>query len=110
MDGITLQALWLRLEARPGYTLGTTARARQFVWQCVQAMDQVHCYLLAEPRNELVLHDRYQHMDGDLGIVIEPENLPEDIYPYSLVEEGEVRGSAASFHSRKPVDKVREPV
>ena len=35
-------------------------------------------------------------MDGDLGIVIEPENLPHDIYPYSLVEDSEL-GIKAEF-------------
>ena len=32
---------------------------------------------------------RYEHMDGDLGIVIEPDTLPEDIYPFCLVDDEE---------------------
>ena len=46
---------------------------------------------------------RYQHMDGDLGIVIEPDSLPADIYPYVKIEESEeaacggVKGSCATF-------------
>ena len=48
-------------------------------------------------------HCRYQHMDGDLGIVIEPDTLPADIYPYVKIEEAEeaacggVKGSCATF-------------
>ena len=48
-------------------------------------------------------HCRYQHMDGDLGIVIEPDSLPADIYPYVKIEEAEeaacggVKGSCATF-------------
>ena len=54
-----------------------------------------------------MLYDRYQQMDGDLGIVIEPETLPKDIYPYAKVEDEEesnvqsgVRGSCSTFTSR----------
>ena len=42
-------------------------------------------------------------MDGDLGIVIEPDTLPADIYPYVKIEEAEeaacggVKGSCATF-------------
>ena len=42
-------------------------------------------------------------MDGDLGIVIEPDSLPADIYPYVKIEEAEeaacggVKGSCATF-------------
>ncbi len=43
---------------------------------------------------------RYEHMDADTGIVVEPEVLPEDVYPFSLVEQGEIKGSCASFHTR----------
>ena len=49
-------------------------------------------------------------MDGDLGIVIEPENLPTDIYPYAKVEDEEdatgVRGSCSTFSSR--TDRSRD--
>ena len=50
-------------------------------------------------------------MDGDLGIVIEPESLPTDIYPYAKVEDEEeaigVRGSCSTFTSR--TDRSRDP-
>jgi hypothetical protein len=42
-------------------------------------------------------------MDPDTGIVVEPEVLPEDVYPFSLVEQGEVKGSCASFHTRTKI-------
>ena len=29
---------------------------------------------------------RYDHIDGELGMVMEPEVLPEDIYPFHLVD------------------------
>ncbi len=42
-------------------------------------------------------------MDADTGIVVEPEVLPEDVYPFCLVEQGEVKGSCASFHTRTKI-------
>ena len=46
-------------------------------------------------------------MDGELGIVVEPEFLPEDIYPFSLVEDHEenIRGSCISYYSRSRIGK-----
>ena len=105
LDGLTLQALWLRLANRPGYSLGLSDEAKQFVWECVLRLQEVTLYQLDQPRGDLVLHDRYRHMDGDLGIVIEPEVLPQDIYPYHLVvdhPEG-IKGSCSTFSSRKEV-------
>ena len=45
---------------------------------------------------------RYEHMDGDLGIVIEPESLPEDLHPFSLVDDQEegVKGSCMEYKTR----------
>ena len=41
-------------------------------------------------------------MDGDLGIVIEPESLPEDLHPFSLVDDQEegVKGSCMEYKTR----------
>ena len=48
---------------------------------------------------------RYKYMDGELGIVVEPEFLPEDIYPFSLVEDTDlnIRGSCLSYYSRSRI-------
>ena len=116
LDGITLQALWVRLENRPEYSLGLSERAKHFIWDCVLSLEDVTLYELEVARDDLVLYDRYQQMDGDLGIVIEPENLPKDIYPYAKVEDEDevnatgVRGSCSTFTSRKELRrKLRFP-
>ena len=38
---LPVQALWLRLGSRPGYSLGLGREARQFVWQVVHSLPQV---------------------------------------------------------------------
>ena len=47
-------------------------------------------------------------MDGDLGIVIEPESLPEDIYPFSLVDDTStgVRGSCQTYKTRRETTEM----
>ena len=50
-------------------------------------------------------------MDEDLGIVIEPDDLPEDIYPFCLVDTMDqgvglsqgVKGSCPTFHTRTKI-------
>ena len=77
---------------------------------CLSLVNILHTLFSLVDREDLVLYDRYQQMDGDLGIVIEPENLPTDIYPYAKVEDEEdatgVRGSCSTFASR--TDRSRD--
>jgi len=105
LDGITLQALWLRLQNNPHYSLGFSPAAKNFVWEVIITLEDVNFFKLSEERNMLFIHDRYKHMDGDLGIVIEPETLPEDIYPFSLVDDtaAGIKGSCSSYTSRQKV-------
>lgn len=107
LDGITLQGLWTRLESRPGYSLGVTDNAKLFVWQILEMLEQVTFYILEQARPPLILHDRYRHMDGDLGIVIEPDDVPDDIYPFCLVDDelSGVKGSCWTYSKRKEVEK-----
>ena len=62
LDGLTLQALWLRLGSRPGYTLGLSENAKLFAWEIIEQLDQVSFYRLGQAR-------------------------PEDIYPFCLVDD-----------------------
>ena len=44
--------------------------------------------------------------ESDLGVVIEPTDLPDDVYPFELVDDLEgsgVRGSCAAFATRRDV-------
>ena len=67
LDGITLQALWLRLANRAGYSLGLTEEAKLFVWSCVLALQEVSLHQLNEARQDLVLHDRQGATIPDRG-------------------------------------------
>ena len=44
--------------------------------------------------------------ESDLGVVVEPTDLPDDVYPFELVDDLEgsgVRGSCAAFATRRDV-------
>ena len=115
LDGITLQALWIRLAARTDFThpLDTQAQ-KEWVFsilaeQARQSYDEnlpdLQFYCLAKPRIPLVVYNRYDHTDGELGVVVEPENLPEDPYPFKPHEDKEksVKGSCIDYETREDV-------
>ncbi|KAJ9595270.1 hypothetical protein L9F63_027345 [Diploptera punctata] len=57
------------------------------------------------PRSPLVIFNRYNYVDPELVIVLEPINIPEDIYPHCPVEDKKkkVRGSCSTYQERKNV-------
>jgi len=105
LDGITLQALWLRLQERYDFTLGVEENCQKFIWKLIVALKDVKLYKLTKPRPDLIIHDRYKYIDGELGIVVEPNLMPPDIYPFSLADEEGVKGSCLSFSTRILLDK-----
>lgn len=46
-------------------------------------------------------------MDHELGIVLEPDNIPPDIYPFHNIDDTKkgIRGSCATYHNRRDVTK-----
>ena len=48
---------------------------------------------------------RFSHLDSELGMVIEPEDLPQDTYPFQLVDDPAlgVKGSCLQYHTRTDV-------
>ena len=64
-------------------------------------------FLQDKERALLQIIDRNDHVDeNDLGVVIEPTDLPDDVYPFELVDDLEgsgVRGSCAAFATRRDV-------
>ncbi|XP_002414457.3 general transcription factor 3C polypeptide 1 [Ixodes scapularis] len=109
LDGITLQALWIRLKDRPKFPFALDDKSKAFIWRSIVPDARLDFYRLQEPRQELVLYDRYKHVDPDSGYVIEPKVLPPDLYPVELVNKNGQRGSCSTFDSRVNVsEKVRK--
>lgn len=65
--------LWTRLLKRPHFYPQPTDEAVKIVlWDVVRRLRSVEFYELPEPRPPLVIYDRFEHIDPDLGIIIEP--------------------------------------
>ena len=112
LDGISLQALWIRLQARSDFSFKLeTHKEKEWVFSIlVEQARQSHInkntdiqfYWEATPRIPLVVYNRYDHTDGELGVVVEPDNLPEDPYPFKAHEDKEkgLKGSCVNYETR----------
>ncbi|XP_033321902.2 general transcription factor 3C polypeptide 1 [Megalopta genalis] len=105
LDGITLQALWLRLEQRLHNPEAIPKPLMTQVWSiCVAVREFAFCELQTA-REPLVIFDRYEYVDPDLGIILEPDHVPPDIYPHCPIYNAAtgIKGSCSSFSTRKDI-------
>lgn len=108
LDGITLQALWIRLQRRPNFGLSLDERSKEFIWQGLIPEPRLSFYKLETPRMDLVIYDRYQHVDPITGYVVEPAVLPPDTYPVQIINKNGQLGSCTTFDTRKDIsDEIR---
>ena len=114
LDGITFEAAVKRLRRRWKTAGGSDDGLAALVWSVARIQSGVRVYQLDRGRPVLQIFDRNDHVDeSDLGVVIEPSDLPEDIYPFALVDDSErsgARGSCADFATRKDVTADARPV
>ncbi|XP_063842783.1 general transcription factor 3C polypeptide 1-like isoform X2 [Scylla paramamosain] len=107
LDGITVEALWVRLKHRPNFeaNMHIDDKSKEFLWSLLRRNAEISMYKIPAPREKLVIFNRYEHMDHELGIVLEPENVPTEIYPFHPIDDAEkgVRGSCATYHERTNV-------
>lgn len=115
LDGIAHEDLWVRLADRPNFPLGTNFDdvLKEFIWNFIKSFKSVRFYELPEPRKPLVLFNRYDSVDPELGMVMEPDVLPENIYPHFKIEQSptcDVMGSCSTFDTRKDVTELVKPM
>lgn len=65
ISGITLQALWVRLENRPNFKMRLDEGSQEFLWRCILSIPDLEFYRLPSPRGVL---------NPKLPIVIDPES------------------------------------
>nr|XP_033818904.1 general transcription factor 3C polypeptide 1 isoform X2 [Geotrypetes seraphini] len=113
LDGITLSALWCRLEHRvPPFPLRLDASSRQVVWQALLCNPELSFYELPVERPLLQVSDRYAEFDQEVRIwefKEEPTSL-EDIYPIHMILDNKdgIQGSCQFFKERIYVaDQIR---
>ncbi|NXE90769.1 TF3C1 factor, partial [Menura novaehollandiae] len=114
LDGITAAALWHRLAARsPPFPLPLEPDTQQLLWAALSAQPDVRFYLLPQPRPPLRLHDRYEEIDLETGI-LETKRDPissDDIYPVHMILDNKdgIQGSCQYFKERVDItDQIRK--
>ncbi|XP_046623037.1 general transcription factor 3C polypeptide 1 isoform X1 [Neodiprion virginianus] len=107
LDGITLEALWQRLSLRLHDPPPLSKPFMEQVWSICIEVDGIDYYKLEAPRNKLIIFDRYEHIDPDLGTILEPDEVPEDIYPHCPIDDvnAGIKGSCSTYNSRKQISE-----
>nr|XP_015215327.1 PREDICTED: general transcription factor 3C polypeptide 1 isoform X2 [Lepisosteus oculatus] len=105
LDGVTIPALWLRVENRiPKFPLNLDPASKQFLWQSLVCNPEIEFYELPEKRPPLVLVDRFKDIDPETGIqeIRRDMGSSEDIYPVHIVFDNKhgIKGSCRFFNER----------
>ncbi|KAJ4449055.1 hypothetical protein ANN_00450, partial [Periplaneta americana] len=103
---LNIPGLWLRLADRPHFTCVLDDKSKSFFWNVIRQIEDVEMYELPVARSPLVIFNRYDHVDPELGMVLEPAEIPKDIYPHCAIEDGKIRGSCSTYKERKNVTNV----
>ncbi|XP_059150463.1 general transcription factor 3C polypeptide 1-like isoform X2 [Physella acuta] len=107
LDGITINALWQRLEDRPDFVKGNLDdAAKRFIWKYVAGVQDLEFYLLPEPRPELVIFRYSDFISPEDCKCIMPLDTPADIYSHDQVDECGIRGSCDHFQTRTKITDV----
>lgn len=109
LDGITLEALWQRMSIRLQIDHPLPGPLMEQIWSICTATKDLTFYELDTPRPRLVIYDRYEFVDPELGTILEPEFVPEDIYEHFPIEDTKsgIRGSCKSYHTRVPTGSLK---
>nr|CAB3251334.1 general transcription factor 3C polypeptide 1-like [Phallusia mammillata] len=111
LDGITIQALWLRLlERKDKIPIVLTDLLKSHLWQFLIHHDDILFYALDNERQDPIIFDRFSGYDQRSGCFIAsaPDELDTvvDIYPVKPVNDEGIKGSCPEFKSRLEVSEV----
>ena len=84
--GITIQALWLRLNDRPDFKLSLDDTSKSYFWNCILCQREVEFYKLQEERPDLVAYNRFHYVDPESHHFLETV-CTENIWSYELHSE-----------------------
>ncbi|GLH04289.1 Uncharacterized protein GBIM_10026 [Gryllus bimaculatus] len=105
LDGITIEGLFVRLKDRPEFATSLNDAFKQYIWEIICNFTEIDMFELPVPRKPLVVFNRYDYVDPELGMIQEPEILPEELYPHVPVDDKKkgIRGSCALYNERVSV-------
>uniref|UniRef100_A0A8D8SPL0 General transcription factor 3C polypeptide 1 n=1 Tax=Cacopsylla melanoneura TaxID=428564 RepID=A0A8D8SPL0_9HEMI len=112
LDGITLEALWTRLQARLEFKEEVNPldhHWKQFYFELLKKHHaDISAFELPEERGKLVIFDFKEHIDKCTFAYVEPEQRPPDIYPFATINDEElgIMGSCSTYHKRKNITQT----
>ncbi|KAG5278251.1 hypothetical protein AALO_G00096870 [Alosa alosa] len=115
LDGISVNALWTRLENRiPQFSLTLDPPTKEYLWRCLVCNPEISFYELPQARKPIVLTDRFAEIDPETGIQeIRRLTLDADdaVYPVHVIQDNKdgIQGSCQYFKERKDItSKIRQ--
>ncbi|XP_050532028.1 general transcription factor 3C polypeptide 1 isoform X2 [Daktulosphaira vitifoliae] len=101
LDGITVEALCTRLSICNDWPIKPINESvKTIIWSIVVCLKNIEFYRLNEPREPLVIYNRYEYIHGQFGSIYEPKDTPKDIYPNHCIEDGLIMGSCKDYFTR----------
>jgi hypothetical protein len=67
-----ISGLWTRLSYRPNFTCALDDKSKAFLWNIIRQLGDIEMYELPSARKPLVVFNRYDNVDPELGIILEP--------------------------------------
>ncbi|VVC36367.1 Winged helix-turn-helix DNA-binding domain,B-block binding subunit of TFIIIC [Cinara cedri] len=101
LDGITIEALSKRLSNNSDWPLKPVDNSiKKLVWSFIVCLKNIEFYRLENPRDPLIIFNRFDYVHSEFGSLYEPEIVPKDIYPNHPVEDGSIMGSCKEYFTR----------
>jgi len=72
------------LSCRPNFTCTLDEKSKAFMWNIMRQVDDIDMYELPTPRKSLVIFNRYDNVDPELGMILEPVSVLWSLNPFGL--------------------------
>lgn len=60
---------------RPNFTCALDSESKGFIWNIIRQLHDIEMYELPTPRKPLVVFNRYENVDPELGMILEPVSM-----------------------------------
>ncbi|CAL1532965.1 unnamed protein product, partial [Lymnaea stagnalis] len=101
LDGITVNALWKRLEARVGFVKTNLDQdSKNFIWKHLSIVSHLQFYILPVPRADLIIFKYSDYISSEECKCFLPPDTPDDIYSDTQIDQDDIRGSCDYYKER----------
>lgn len=72
------------MSCRPNFTCTLDEKSKAFIWNIIRQVDDIDMYELPTPRKSLIIFNRYDNVDPELGMILEPVSVPWSLNSFGL--------------------------